>query len=576
MRVLATALGFALGLGTEVDGWRAVLGAVLAFVLAQGLHGVRRELQALRLRLAGTAPASPVPAPPRTIVPETVTAPMAPPAPTLPAARASEPSASVPPLERWLADQTVRARAWLIGGNLPVRVGVVVLLLGVSFLAKYAAEHSLFPVEARLATAALLGMALVGIGWRLRTSQRAFALPLQGGGIGMLYIVVFVALRLYTLVPAPLALALLVVLAASAASLAVLQSSQTLAVFAFGGGFAAPVLTSTGGGNHVALFTYYAVLNLALLGVAYRRAWRPLHLVGFFFTFGVGTMWGVSRYTPADYVSAQLFLILFVALYLVVAVLYARRQPPRLVGLVDGTLVFGLPVVALGLQAGLVARFEYGLAVSAAALGLVYTGLAAILWRKAAPGLRALIEALLAIGIIFGTMALPLAVDARWTGVGWALEGAGLVWVGVRQQRLRARLSGALLLVGAGVAMLMHGYPGPQGVVGLNGFHLSALVIAASALFAAWRLERAREGLGNIDRAVGYALLVWGLAWLALPTLYDFDERYRVAVALPMDVLFFTVAAAAFELFGRRWASSTARRVALALLPLMGVVLLVA
>ncbi len=48
------------------------------------------------------------------------------------------------------------------------------------------------------------------------------------------------------------ALALLVVVTICSAILAVLQNAMGLAVVAALGGFAAPILTSTGSGNHVA------------------------------------------------------------------------------------------------------------------------------------------------------------------------------------------------------------------------------------------------------------------------------------------------------------------------------------
>ena len=55
-------------------------------------------------------------------------------------------------------------------------------------------------------------------------------------------------------------------------ALALLQDSQSLAVVAFLGGFATPVLLSTGGGSHVALFSYYLLLSLSLPCEARRSA----------------------------------------------------------------------------------------------------------------------------------------------------------------------------------------------------------------------------------------------------------------------------------------------------------------
>ena len=47
-----------------------------------------------------------------------------------------------------------KARDWLLGGNTIVRVGIVILFLGLVFLVRFAAVAGLFPIEARLALVA--------------------------------------------------------------------------------------------------------------------------------------------------------------------------------------------------------------------------------------------------------------------------------------------------------------------------------------------------------------------------------------------------------------------------------------
>ena len=82
-------------------------------------------------------------------------------------------------------------------------------------------------------------------------ARRATASRLQGGGVGVLYLTVFAAFRLYGVLPAPLAFALLLGLVAASGVLAVRQESLALAMLGAAGGFLAPVLASTGQGSHV-------------------------------------------------------------------------------------------------------------------------------------------------------------------------------------------------------------------------------------------------------------------------------------------------------------------------------------
>ena len=140
---------------------------------------------------------------------------------------------------------------------------------------------------------------------------RTPALMLQGTGIAVLYLTVFAAMRLHPLLDAKMALGLLVLVTAFSAILAVAQNALGLAVAAALGGFAAPILTSTGSGNHVALFSYFILLNSGIFAIAWFKAWRLLNLVGFVGTFGIGFAWGLRSYTPELLWSTEPFLVLW-------------------------------------------------------------------------------------------------------------------------------------------------------------------------------------------------------------------------------------------------------------------------
>ena len=279
-------------------------------------------------------------------------------------------------------------RDYFTGGNTLVRSGVIVLFFGIAFLLRYVAERTTLPMEFRLAGVALAAIVMLVLGWRLRVKRPGYALAVQGGAVAILYLTVFAAMRLYSLLPPVAAFALLVFITAFAVALAVLQDSMAFAMFAAAGGFAAPLLVSTGQGNHVALFTYYAILNAGLVGIAWFRAWRPLTLLGFVATFLVGTVWGVLKYDSSKFATTEPFLILFFLFYVLIAVLFALRQPPNLKGYVDGTIVFGVPVTAFALQSGLLYDDRMALSLSALCVGGLYVGLAAWLWQRHRAGLR--------------------------------------------------------------------------------------------------------------------------------------------------------------------------------------------
>ena len=208
---------------------------------------------------------------------------------------AREPAAPRAPnvIERALAG----ARNWLLGGNTVLRVGVVLLFLGLAFLLRYATEGLVVPLELRYAGVAAAALALLALGWWLRQRNPHYALMLQGTGIGVLYLTVFAAMRLHPLLDPTAAFGLLVAVTVFSAVLAITQDSLALACAAALGGFAAPILTSSGTGSHVALFSYFALLNAGILAIAWFKAWRPLNVIGFVGTFGIGFTWGLRSYT---------------------------------------------------------------------------------------------------------------------------------------------------------------------------------------------------------------------------------------------------------------------------------------
>lgn len=495
------------------------------------------------------------------------------------ASAAAEPTATQQPNNGYASPaEAAVAKLWTFftTGNIIAKVGVVVLFFGVAFSVKYAAESGFFPIELRLAGIAAGGVAMLAVGWKLRASQRVYALILQGGAVGVLYLTVFAAFRLYQLIPATPAFALLFLFTLLGVLLAVWQNALTLAVLAVSGGFLAPVLTSTGSGSHVALFSYYLVLNLGILAIAWFHSWRVLNLTGFVFTFVIASLWGVHDYRPEYFSTTEPFLIAFFLLYVTVSVLFAFRQPVHLKGLIDGSLVFGLPLVAVALQAALVRDWEYGLAWSMAALAGFYALLAWVLWQRLKPESRLLCEAFGALAVISATLTIPLAVDAQWTSAMWALQGAAMVWVGLRQQRLLARLFGYALQLAAGMAYLADLPHDVGGVLIVNGLYLGALILALSGLLiaACLRLRDAAPLSNRFEfRLLSPVFLSWGLAWWYLAGIHEvlehLDSQHEVAALL---VFFGLSSAAAHYLQGLlNWRQM--RYPAHSLLPLLFVLL---
>jgi uncharacterized membrane protein len=511
----------------------ALLGAVVGWLVARSL-GQQREIETLRQTLneraapvapaAAREPVASAAAPePAASAPGTASVTVAkaaiepPPAavpdqPVQPAPPDEPPS---PPRPGFLVNAVAAAREGLFGGNTVVKAGVGILFIGLAFLAKYASEHVRLPIELRLAGIGAVAVALLALGWRLRERRAGYAQVLQGGAIAVLYLTLFSAFKFYGLFAAGPAFALMALVALLAAALAVLQNAPALAVVGALGGFATPLLVSTGEGNHVALFAYYLVLDLGIAVVAWFRTWRALNLLGLAFSFGVGALWGVLSYRDEHYLSAQLFLVAFFLVFVVLLLLPARRlaeadAAPAYVSdrWVNGSLLFGLPVIAFALQYGLVHDMRYGPALAALAAAAFYVGLAAAL--RARPRLALAFEGCLAVGTVFLTLVTPFALDQRSTAGAWALEGAGLVWLGWRQQRRLARGFGYALILIAGLLLANAVTGGPGVERWVNPVLMSGAMLAAGALIAALFVQRHAPAASN-ERLAEPVLVGWAL-----------------------------------------------------------------
>lgn len=450
---------------------------------------------------------TPTPEPAEVAAPEPFVATPVPPKPVAPPPLPARPILPKPPLEPAGPSFESKVKEWFTEGNVPVKIGMLVLLAGVAALLKYAADVGWLraPIELRLAGVSAAALAGLIFGWRKREQKRVFALSLQGGSIGVLLLTVFASFKLYGLLPASAAFGLSVALVAGLGVLAVVQDALALAVFGISAGFLAPIWLSTGGGNHVALFSYYAMLNAGIFAIAWWRPWQALNVLGFVFTFAIATAWGVLKYDADQFATTEPFLVLFFAFYLLLPILYARRQTAVRGDKVSGSLVFGTPLIAFSLQAGLFEREGLPLAFCALGLGAVYAALAWIFIRREKYVVLAEAWAILAVG--FATLSVPLALSAQVTASIFALEGAALVWLGIRQRRLLPQVTGVVLQLAAGVSFFIGMFGAEAHTVIANAMFMSGLLLAVSGVATAWTYWAAAK------RAPAVFAYLWGLMW---------------------------------------------------------------
>ncbi|MDD2336977.1 MAG: DUF2339 domain-containing protein, partial [Geobacteraceae bacterium] len=156
-----------------------------------------------------------------------------------------------------------------------------------------------------------------------------------------------------------------------------------------------------------------------------------------------------------------------------------------------------------------------------------------------------------------------------WTSAAWALEGAALLWAGVRQGRKSARAFGILLQLGAGLAFLTDMHGTADSLPLLNSLFLGTSLISLTGVFSAYILHRHKEEILPWESLAGVILLAWGLLWWFGGGLAEIDrhtvEGYRMGIIL----VFLATSSLSCDILERRLAWPAMAWPALGLLPTM-------
>ena len=273
---------------------------------------------------------------------------------SVPAAPSTAQASHVPPSARESAPvserpQTARSDEsslleTQIGGRVLLYVGVAAIIVGASYFVKLAFDNAWMTATTQVLIGGAVGAALAYGGTRFaRAGYSAYGQMISGGGIAVLYVSIYAAFTIYALIPHAAAFALMCLATMLGAWLADAQHGQGLALVTVGGGFATPFLLATGRDAQIVLFTYDAILVAGTMYLAHRRAWPSLHLVSYLATGLTWLAWASRFYTPDKFLPTEIFLTLFVGMFLYI--LYESRRATGALGHVVRVVLMSAPAV---------------------------------------------------------------------------------------------------------------------------------------------------------------------------------------------------------------------------------------
>ncbi|MGB7554704.1 MAG: DUF2339 domain-containing protein [Candidatus Korobacteraceae bacterium] len=421
------------------------------------------------------------------------------------------PQAPAPPAR---ADVSLETR---IGGQWLNRVGIVAVLVGLSYFLKLAIENNWIGAGTRVAIGIVTGLALIVWSERFRRrSFTAFAYSMKAIGFGALYLSLWAAFQFYDLLPAAAAFVAMLLVTATLAAMSLRQDSELLAAFALVGGFLTPVLASTHQNHEIALLAYVALLDLGAVWMVAIRGWQRLLFGSFVGTTLLFAAWASAYYDESQLATTLAFASFFFLLYAGAPFLgrksgAERRYPNILVvlALLNASLYFSATYSMLDDHY----RFELAwLTVAVAVLFFVLTRALQTREGSAHPLFGPLY---LALGVGFLTVAIPIKFESYWNTLGWIVEAGALFWAAHRAARMLLRILGTgAFLLGVGRLIWVDSFSRQPLLVNPR-FGLYLVGIAALVVLAYFAT---REGGAGNRQWAGAAII--GINLLALVALH--------------------------------------------------------
>lgn len=315
------------------------------------------------------------------------------------------------------------ASQWLL------RIGILILVVGVGFFLKYSVDHGLINEVGRVALASIAGLGMLVAGTQmLGRRYHVLGQGLMGGGLATLYFAVFAAADFYQLIEMPLAFGLMTLVTVLAGAIAIRFNSILVAVLGIIGGYGIPVMLSTGAVNFPGLYGYMLVLGIGVLGICYWKNWPLVNYLSFGATYALFFS-AMGDYTSEHFWEVTPFAAAFFVLFSTMTFLY------KLVNQSKSNL---LDLLALWANAAVFFAFSYSLvedmygrqwvAVVTLAAAAFYTGHVFYFLRSKVVD-RDLLVSFIGLASFFLAITMPLMLSREWVTVSWAIQAFVLLWV---------------------------------------------------------------------------------------------------------------------------------------------------
>lgn len=407
----------------------------------------------------------------------------------------SEPTGPVQKEIRPKTPDDIREKSFfekITGDNWLSKVGIVTLVLGIGFFVKYAIDQNWINEIGRVAIGLLTGGIIIAIAWKLKSRYHVFSSILTGGGISVFYITVTLAFREYELFGQTPAFILLIAVTVFSVILSLLYDRKELAIFSLLGGFASPLMVSTGAGNYIVLFSYILILNTGMLLVSLRKKWKAVGIIGYVLTLLFFWSWLLSSF-ETQFNGALLFCLLFFVQFYLLALIDHFKSEKKMSGY-QAILILTNNVSFFAACLYILNDYPYDVkGIVTIAVAVVNAVVLIVLFRKSTID-RNLIYLVIAIVLSFVSLAIPIQLNGHIITLFWAAEGVLLLWLYQRSEIKIFRIGFLLISILTVISYIMdvsgnYGHSAPLPIIA-NRIFVTGAVVTISFFVSSYLLKK--------------------------------------------------------------------------------------
>lgn len=355
---------------------------------------------------------------------------------------------------------TEQMSQWIFKGNPVLKVAILVLVIGVILLLRFATEHWQLSLALKLRIVGLMSATVTAIGYVLDNKNRSFSLALEGLGQAGLFLTLFFAYYnqvISTLTVAALCYAIIMMLTLY---LSLKQQSIELALMAMLIAYLAPFTLPVRDATAVEFVAYYVVINIAVAILTTLRPWKILNQIAFLATVFIAGGYAFLNGSDHDRSMMTILVLIHTTIFVWLGFRFSQLIAQtdldqfKLKPVLDVALIFSAPIVSFGFIYLMYFQESYTQAGMSLGFAFIY-GLLYLL-AKRSHVISMIAQSYFSLMLIFLALIPPILLKQEWSVMGWSIEGLLIfIFALYRNSSISRYLAMGLLMV-AGLTSLYY------------------------------------------------------------------------------------------------------------------------